>query len=70
PAAVASAEPDSRDLDFHTWRERTFERLEKEFLMRALRENDGNVTHTARALGIHRSTLQRMMRKHGIALPT
>ncbi|RMD86007.1 MAG: sigma-54-dependent Fis family transcriptional regulator [Candidatus Dadabacteria bacterium] len=67
PAAVQAAGQEEDEVDFHRWKERTLERLEKEFLTRALRENDGNVTHTARALGIHRSTLQRMMRKHGIS---
>jgi DNA-binding NtrC family response regulator len=49
---------------FREWREKTLERLEREFLERALAEHGGNVTHTAKALGIHRSTLQRLMRKH------
>ncbi|HEV8673100.1 MAG TPA: sigma-54 dependent transcriptional regulator [Methylomirabilota bacterium] len=49
---------------FREWKEKTLERLEREFIERALAEHGGNVTHTAKALGIHRSTLQRLMRKH------
>ena len=47
----------------HEWKEKTLERLEREFLETALAEHDGNVTHTAKALGVHRSTLQRLMRR-------
>jgi two-component system response regulator RegA len=50
--------------DFRAWRKKTLERLEEEFLRKALEEHDGNVTRTAKALGVHRSTLQRLMRKH------
>ena len=51
--------------NFHEWKEKTLERLEKEFLEKALGEHDGNVTHAAKALGVNRSTLQRLMRKYG-----
>lgn len=51
-------------LRFRAWRKKTLERLEVDFLRKALDEHGGNVTRTARALGVHRSTLQRLMRKH------
>jgi transcriptional regulator with PAS, ATPase and Fis domain len=51
----------------HAWKHMTLERLEKEFLEKALAEHSGNVTHTAQALGIHRSTLQRLMRKWNLS---
>jgi DNA-binding NtrC family response regulator len=47
----------------HEWKERTLERLEREFVETALAEHGGNVTHAAKAIGIHRSTLQRLMRR-------
>jgi len=47
----------------HEWKERTLERLEREFVETALAEHGGNVTHAAKALGVHRSTLQRLMRR-------
>ncbi len=53
---------------FHEWKEKMLERLEKEFLERALEEHAGNITRTARVLGIHRSTLQRLMRKHHLGV--
>jgi transcriptional regulator with GAF, ATPase, and Fis domain len=34
----------------------------------ALRANAGNVAATARALGLHRTQLRRLVERHGIAL--
>lgn len=39
-------------------------RAEWEYIQRALFEHDGNVSATARALDMHRRTLQRKLRKH------
>lgn len=41
-------------------------RLEWEHIQRVLAENDGNVSATARALGIHRRTLQRKLHKRPV----
>lgn len=38
-------------------------RLEWEHIQRVLKENDGNISATARALGMHRRTLQRKLQK-------
>lgn len=38
--------------------------MEWEHLQRVLLEHDGNVTTTARALGLHRRSLQRKLKKH------
>jgi DNA-binding NtrC family response regulator len=63
PAAVrAGAERQPRP-GFHEWKEKTLERLEREFLESTLEMHGGNVTQAAQALGIHRSTLQRLMRR-------
>ncbi len=40
------------------------ERLEWEHIQRVLTENNGNVSATARALNMHRRTLQRKLQKH------
>lgn len=40
------------------------ERLEWEHIQRVLHENNGNISSTARALGMHRRTLQRKLQKH------
>ena len=42
---------------------------EREEILRALAQNDGNRLETARALGIHKTTLFRKIKKLGIALP-
>jgi two-component system response regulator RegA len=44
----------------------SIERLEWEHIQRVLHENDGNVSSTARALGMHRRTLQRKLQKHPV----
>jgi two-component system response regulator RegA len=53
PAAVPS-QPTSLD------------RLEWEHLQRVLRDHDGNISATARALGMHRRTLQRKLAKRPV----
>ncbi len=42
------------------------ERLEWEYLQKVLQEHDGNVSATARSLGMHRRTLQRKLGKHPV----
>lgn len=39
-------------------------RLEWEHINRVLMENEGNISATARALSMHRRTLQRKLSKH------
>jgi DNA-binding NtrC family response regulator len=47
-------------------REETTKELEREFILGALQRADWNVTKAAQAVGIQRTNLQAMMRKHGI----
>ncbi len=42
------------------------DRLEWEHIQRVLAENDGNISATARALGMHRRTLQRKLHKRPV----
>jgi transcriptional regulator of acetoin/glycerol metabolism len=60
PKAPTPADPRS----LPAWKKETLERLERAFLQEALAMHRGNVSRAARALGIHRSTLQRSMRRH------
>jgi DNA-binding NtrC family response regulator len=64
PAPVRQPQISGNPESFHTWKKTTLERLEREFLARALEQHQGNVSGTARALRLHRSTLQRALRKH------
>lgn len=54
PAPAHAAQPPSLD------------RLEWEHLQRVLNANDGNISATARALGMHRRTLQRKLQKRPV----
>ena len=45
----------------------TLEEVEREHIIRVLRENDGVVTKAAARLGLHRTTLNAMMKKLGIS---
>jgi two-component system response regulator RegA len=42
------------------------DRLEWEHIQKVLAENDGNISETARALGMHRRTLQRKLQKRPV----
>ena len=42
------------------------DRLEWEHIQRVLKENDGNISSTARALKMHRRTLQRKLMKRPV----
>ncbi|AUZ04983.1 MULTISPECIES: response regulator transcription factor [Vitreoscilla] len=44
----------------------SLKRLTWEHLQRVLEENHGNISATARALNMHRRTLQRMLQKHPV----
>jgi transcriptional regulator with PAS, ATPase and Fis domain len=44
----------------------TVEMIEKEIIMRTLKQSGGNRTKTAKALGIHSSALYRKLEKYGI----
>ncbi len=44
----------------------SIDRLEWEHIQRVLNENDGNISATARALKMHRRTLQRKLGKHPV----
>jgi len=45
----------------------TLEQMEREYIMRVLRECGGVVSTAATRLGLHRTTLNAMMRKLGIS---
>lgn len=47
-------------------RELSVDRLEWEHIQRVLADNDGNISATARALSMHRRTLQRKLNKHPV----
>jgi transcriptional regulator of acetoin/glycerol metabolism len=44
----------------------TLEEMEKKFIQQSLQDHDGNVSNTARTLGMTRTALYRRMKKHGL----
>ncbi len=61
PAGHAAAPVSSRPL--------SVSRLEWEHIQRVLRDNEGNISATARQLGMHRRTLQRKLTKRPAKFP-
>jgi two-component system nitrogen regulation response regulator NtrX len=62
-AEVASAGPEAHVLPLHAARER----FEQQYILRALAEQQGNMSRTAEVLGVERSNLYKKMRAFGIA---
>jgi DNA-binding NtrC family response regulator len=66
-STVSDAEPDMGDgVSFGDAKKQTVESFERSFLLRALRENDGNVSRTAQAIGMVRQSLQQKIRELGL----
>lgn len=67
PAGILHA---SLEPDHMTYRQNSLEEIldtvEKNYLMRLLRENDNNLRKSASILGLHRNTLYRKLEKHGL----
>jgi two-component system nitrogen regulation response regulator NtrX len=66
--APPAPEPDgdAADADHATFGEAkkaTVEKFERSYLLRALRENEGNVSRTAQAIGMVRQSLQQKIRE-------
>lgn len=56
--------------DYTGAKERAVAEWERATLLAALRANDGNVSRTARALGLHRPNLQQKLKELGIDAAT
>jgi DNA-binding NtrC family response regulator len=67
PEAVLRGAQREDGYCLRAWKQKTLERLEREFLAKTLAAHGGNVSRAAKALRIHRSTLQRLMRSHSLA---
>ncbi|MGH0033977.1 MAG: sigma-54-dependent transcriptional regulator [Myxococcota bacterium] len=67
PAVVdAPAEAEVSDMSFGDAKRATVEKFERSYLLRALRENEGNVSRTAQAIGMVRQSLQQKIRELGL----
>ncbi len=66
-AATGPIDAALADLPYTAARERAVEAFERSFLAAALERNGGNVSATARALGLHRQSLQKILRRLDMA---
>ena len=57
---------DAGELPFSEAKRAAVEGFEREFLLRALRANGGNVSRTAEAIGMVRQSLQQKIRELGL----
>lgn len=64
--SVDSRPPASTMGTYHYYREQVLDTLEMQYVEAALRAHHGNVSQTADALQIHRTSLQRLLRRHGL----
>ncbi len=55
--------------DFHEAKKELLERFERDYLTILLGKNNWNVSSSAREIDMHRSSLQRLIRKYGIKKP-
>ncbi len=65
-AAAGAPAPASAELPFSEAKRAAVEGFEREFLLRALRANAGNVSRTAEAIGMVRQSLQQKIRELGL----
>ncbi|HRT97150.1 MAG TPA: sigma-54 dependent transcriptional regulator, partial [Planctomycetota bacterium] len=65
-AAAPPTPPTGAGLPLGRAKRRLQESFERDSILQALRVTGGNVTRAAESLGIARSALQRLMRRHGI----
>lgn len=65
-ASMASLSEAVLMLPFTEARARALEAFDRAFLSAALARNSGNIARTARSLGLHRQSLQKLMARRGI----
>jgi DNA-binding NtrC family response regulator len=66
PAAGAATSADLVGLPFSDAKRRAVERFEREFLLRALRQSNGNISRAAESVGMVRQSLQQKIRELGL----
>ncbi len=67
---MKSREPVASEADVFTFEEKSFRKhaaaFEKQFIMKMLCENGGNISKTAQTIGVERSHLHKKMKSYGI----
>ncbi len=59
-------EPSGKEGSFHDMREQVVQEFTRSFLESCLRRNGGNITRTAKEIGMRRTSLQRLLKKAGL----
>lgn len=62
----ASFDPALMEMDYHSAREHVVSGFEVEYLTQVVRSSGGNISDAARMSGVDRTTLYRLMDKHGL----
>ena len=70
PLHAVSIMEQSADLPFVEARERALREFDRAFLGAALARHGGNIARTARALGLHRQSLQKLLARRDLRQPT
>jgi DNA-binding NtrC family response regulator len=65
-APLRPAEAALAEIPFHEARARALDAFDRSFLAATLQRHGGNVSQSARALGLHRQSLQKLLRRLGI----
>jgi DNA-binding NtrC family response regulator len=65
-AALRPADAVLAELPYTDARERALDAFDRSFLTAALERHGGNISATARALGLHRQSLQKLLRRLGV----
>lgn len=66
PPAGVTFDPATMSLDYHTARDQVLARFEVDYLRHVVRSAGGNISDAARMAGVDRTTLYRLMEKHGL----
>jgi DNA-binding NtrC family response regulator len=67
---AAAVQEEEEAIDLLSTRKRILRGFERDYLLRLLRENDGNISAAARQAGINRRTLYRLLERYGVDLET
>ena len=62
--------PTVMSMDYHAAREHVLSRFEVDYLSHVVQSSGGNISDAARAAGVDRTTLYRLMEKHGMGRHT